>query len=476
MKKHLNFFTLTGILFVAYFTARAVLVGVTYDEAWTLRGFVPLPLGQVLSCTPCDANNHLLNTLLIKLVYLFSPDTVFWGRFPNLLAGFFYIFFAARIGRQFLKPLPAKLLFLLLLLNPFLLDFFSLARGYGLSISFMLASCYFLLRYRDEVRWVWLALLMASLAVLSNYSLLNFWLGAVSVVVFFAWRQGGKSLLLGFACSLVFGLALLALLWGPLHTLVQNDAFYFGGKQGFFSDTIGSLTRYSLYASQAFSEAQLVASLLLSLLGLVVLGAVFSNSLRHLTFSRAVLFSLLLLVPVLSTIAQHFLLGNLYLIERTALFFYPLFVFCLIFWMAEIEGSTFLKMAHGLVFISVVAFGINFLRAANFYKTITWEFDAHNREILETLQHKAHQQGDTLSISGTKLFMHSMLYLVEAYPRLTYLPQYSLGDSVLTDYYLFYNRSLPPVWYYPEKEPIAKLAKDTLLAFPGEAVYLFGPF
>ena len=73
---------------------------------------------------------------------------------------------------------------MLLNLNLYVLDYFSLSRGYGLSLGFLMGTLFFLLRFLTQLhtgvagrRDLFRALLMACGAVMANFSLLNVYLG-----------------------------------------------------------------------------------------------------------------------------------------------------------------------------------------------------------------------------------------------------------------------------------------------------------
>lgn len=478
MKRYFNFHSVIGTGVFLYILIRSLKVGITYDEAWTLMDFVPTGLTEIFSCIPCDANNHILNTLLIKLVYLFTPHTIFWARLPNVAAGAYYIITSAQISRRFLPRLLGYAFFLLAILNPFLLNFFSLARGYGLAMAFLMASVYQLLMCGKEgnLKQAFAALAIATLAVLCNFALLNFWLGVVFLVFWimlhrplrrvYFWKITGIVLLWSFL--------LLMAIYKPISKLVAQGGLYFGGSTGFYHDTIGSLVRYSLYSPYAFDLAQWVAGILLGLLTLTVFVAIYyRKTWEDFPLSKALIISIVVVIPVLSNVIQHVLLQNLYLIERTALFYFPLFILLLIFWIAEISKPSFQKIAHVITTFLCLSFAINFLLHANFVKTITWEYDAHDCEILKALQAKASANSTHYSVGGVKLFIRGMLYQVKDFPNLSYVPEARLQDSVLVDFYLYYNRDLPHI-YTASEQDILRFGRDTILQYPSEGVYVFG--
>ena len=80
--------------------------------------------------------------------------------------------------------------FILLNTNPFVLDFFSLARGYGLAGGLMMASLYCLMRYMQSPKntglWLALCYISAGLAAMANFTWLNYMLSMTGVVLLWA--------------------------------------------------------------------------------------------------------------------------------------------------------------------------------------------------------------------------------------------------------------------------------------------------
>ena len=135
-----------------YCLARGLVLSMTHDESSTFINFVSRPFWLIVTNDPPSANNHLLNTLLIKLSTIIS-DTSFFVRLPNLVASAFCLFFTYKFVTQFYKKWHGILLGLsILVLNQYQLEFFSLARGYGLSLSFMMGSLYFIQRFLQRER------------------------------------------------------------------------------------------------------------------------------------------------------------------------------------------------------------------------------------------------------------------------------------------------------------------------------------
>jgi hypothetical protein len=174
------------LFFFTFAVARAALVPLTYDEAATYLRYIP---GDILAVFNFDvATNHFLNTLLTKIAYLAGGNSEAVLRLPNLIGYAMYLWFSLLILRGLQDRVIAFAGFMLLNLNLYVLDFFSLTRGYGLSLSFLMGTIFFLLRFVTQLsrgaavhRDLSRALLFACGAVMANFTLLNVYL-AVFVV------------------------------------------------------------------------------------------------------------------------------------------------------------------------------------------------------------------------------------------------------------------------------------------------------
>jgi hypothetical protein len=112
-------------------------VGITYDEVWTIKAYATSATWtEIATLKNPDANNHILNTLAVKVAFKFFPN--FWqiARFPNVVGFVIFYFFFYRIVRTFHPQAfegrfswMYQIAMVLLFANPFVLDFFALARG-----------------------------------------------------------------------------------------------------------------------------------------------------------------------------------------------------------------------------------------------------------------------------------------------------------------------------------------------------------
>ena len=118
---------------------RAATQSLTCDEAYTYELYWHAPLKQVF--LRYDANNHVLNTLLERLTVRTFGLSELALRLPALLGGALYLFCVLQLCRKTIRNRWISALGVLsLTLNPFLLDYLSAARGYGLGLGFFIAA------------------------------------------------------------------------------------------------------------------------------------------------------------------------------------------------------------------------------------------------------------------------------------------------------------------------------------------------
>jgi len=177
---------LLGTVIFVWVIFQAAYMDMTYDEAYTYMN-----TGRIQDVWKIYqfriANTHVLNSLLMTVTTLFFPYNDFAIRLPAVLLAGFYISIAISFSRQFKN----RLIFLgLLLLFYYFTTYLSMARGYGMSATFLLASIFV---YKNKTRfnqwYLWLAYLFL-LAMYANYVAIPIILvmGAYIFVFDFKWK------------------------------------------------------------------------------------------------------------------------------------------------------------------------------------------------------------------------------------------------------------------------------------------------
>ena len=85
-----------------------------------------------------DANNHLLNSFIGHKLYGIFGDNFIAFRIPNLLAFVLYFFGTMRLTKEFKTPYLKLTSLIALNTIPFIMEYFGNARGYGISLGFLI--------------------------------------------------------------------------------------------------------------------------------------------------------------------------------------------------------------------------------------------------------------------------------------------------------------------------------------------------
>ena len=260
---------------------RAYVIPFSHDEASTWLNFRELNLWSCLSNYFCWAtgNNHWLNSLLLQWSASIFGEQPWALRLPNIMAGVAYLLCAALIVGKYVQNYGLQLAgFLFLSAHVYLLDFFSLARGYGLMTAGVIWGVYGMLRYIEkwEARWLVTAIIMLMFAIFSNFTAL-----IPFVAIGIGWLLW---VLISGKFNLVFrhgaywlgsGLILFFLLRYPVRTVAGSGALEWGAAG--IKEMGVDLLRNLLYGVRYFEDATFLYALyaLLAVLGLILLISIF---------------------------------------------------------------------------------------------------------------------------------------------------------------------------------------------------------
>jgi hypothetical protein len=471
---------LISLLFL-YCCIRAVTIPITYDEAWTIGTYVDIPVINIINFTPVSANNHFLNSLLIKLCYFVFGKSDYAARIPALTGFLMYAYFMVRLSEGIKRVQLRFLLILLLFLNPLLLDFFSLARGYGLSMGLLAGAFYFLnvhLR-SNEWRFFHYSTICFTLAVFANLTLLNVWL-ALFIIQLIRYRNQMHAFIKQVALHLIL---LGVVLYEPLRKLIKGKELWYGGSDGFYSDTLISLIQSAVAVELNDLYKHVIAMALILLLIIIVgsiLGYFWLQGLNQLPFVLYV--AIILVLVTFGSIVQHHLFGTKYLINRTALFYVPLLGLLVSFGVdflltySSNLGTLFLRafMTNAGILIAV-----NFSLSANLTSTKLWPTDAHTPEILQFLSQQQEIAQQQVIFTCSWPFSASVQHYLKkgTVPNLRFVNRiYPHADSLLADvpvYFIYYDKDIKESGYYFNMEPIRYVDRELILSFPDESVYLY---
>ncbi|MCR9153899.1 MAG: hypothetical protein NXI09_07305 [Bacteroidetes bacterium] len=445
---------LASMIFISLIILRALRIPLTHDEAYTYLHYVKQSwLGIILYKPPHIPNNHILNTLLVKLsVNIFGLND-FSMRLPNILMAMVYYRYAAAIARKFRFPGIQLLAFFALGLQLYFIDFFGMARGYGMGLSLSLASIYHLYCYRElnNGHHIWRTLLFAAFAVYANFTFLYAYMALVALLLLLYWLEGDKQTkslgILWRPVGIVTGvLALLIFL--PLKN-ISGDLF--GGNSSFWNDSIYGLSRILSY-----QQSSSVATAISYIIGLILLMGILFFILDHIRkkseagwyyYSELLLW---LIFTAMAQIAQHYILGTEYLVGRTTMVYAPLTLCFTLFLFQRFNSypkGEHVQLTLNLLLVASLAWNFkNF----NLKQSVVWTYDASHKEMLKDLEASNAAKSADFNLGINWLFEPSLNYYRES-KSMEWLPELSRSgyrDQNYAGYYLL---------NYKDQEMIAEL-------------------
>jgi hypothetical protein len=239
-----------GILFT-YALLRAWLLDPLHDEVATYFHYIET--GEIKGGRSLlDANNHLLNSYLGNWIYRLFGTHFFLFRIPAILCFCLYFWSSRKLTRNLNLGIWGEFGFVALNTIPWIFDYFSYTRGYGLAIGFFMAALLQLQMWLKEKHTghLILLLLFLYLAVFSNLTYLISSLILLCYVFFitltFAKQLGIKALVFHGFLLLIFCFSLLPLIEFTF-ALKGAGALYYGSLDGLWWVTGKTLSKYVLF-------------------------------------------------------------------------------------------------------------------------------------------------------------------------------------------------------------------------------------
>ncbi|MBZ5858753.1 hypothetical protein [Flavihumibacter profundi] len=344
---------------------------------------------------PGTANTHWLNSLGIWFGLLLGDDP--WKlRLFSVLAWPVYGYAAFKLSNKLNNKLAGLALLSALVLNPYLLDFFSVARGYGMMIAFSMMSLYHAYCLVKEQNWSignWqLPFLWASFALLANFSSFYNFLALGLLFLLQHAINGNIRPVFNipfkrwvFFCAGTVAFTISSLLFIKFY----SGDLEFGHQSNLIESIIGSVVNASLYGSASLETIRLIsyglvlfisAGAIQVIVNLVKLRKIIAND----------LFTCLIAIFLLLNIVFHLLLNTPYLSERTALIIYPMMVLTLLFqWdelLAQRPGLNLLGNAFSILLIS--GFLLMASTKSELHYHYDWKFNAEVKEVYEYFHRK----------------------------------------------------------------------------------------
>lgn len=353
------------IFLLTYFLLRAWFVAPIHDEVATFFHYIET--GKIWGDESLkDANNHLLNSWLGNFFYRNFGEHFFLFRLPSLLAFVAYFFATKAIIEKFNIGNWKYLGFVALNTIPWITDYFSYTRGYGLAIGLFMSALYFLLSFIEDKKVGQLAigLVLLNLTVFANLTYLIislliscYWL----LFTVFHWTNWTmKQPVFLSASYLLFGLLLIPLIQFSFD-LKEAGALYYGSLDGLWEVTGKTVTKYVLFYSENWLK---IAFIVLGVIGvLLVVRSNWRQSLKLVLAKNTVVFLYLIIGNILGIVFLAKVMHINYPEDRAAMYFVPLLLLLIVHLLGENK-----MLKYGL--IGLLFFPVSFLLQLNLSTSI----------------------------------------------------------------------------------------------------------
>ncbi len=455
---------LLSCLLFAYAATRAALVPITWDEAFSYLEFTRkgllLPVGHFRAMA---ANNHYLNTWLTYLTTGVLGVSELTLRLPALAAYVLFLYYTARLCHELTSPLQRVAAFLVLNGNPYLLDYFSLSRGYALAYGLLAGSLWYLYRFLQadlQPRYSRASLGFAIVAVAAHLTLIHFLISLVIVIllttIVCAPADWGGRRRAAYAVRVnAVGLAAVALSLVPAAYLIRKlqhvRSFFYGGTS-FWHDTVLDVLDASLYekpyralAGPWMGTFSFRVSDLLGILAIVVMAVALWVSIQRIARQRrpsdlylpAVVF--LLCSCALALVLQHHLFGVLYLKRRTGMYLLILGAFVLVL-LADAMVRSGRKWRYALPVVAILV-TLHLVNCLNLAYALEWKQDADVKRMLADIAAARMRMPDDHrpTVLGVNLEFEAPLNFYRRVDALTWLnpADRRMKFHQLSDFYLY---------------------------------------
>ena len=362
-------FTVFALCIFTYIAARAIKIPLVHDEAASLLWFVR-PAEWLPYHAHWDANNHFLSTgIAVFMRKLFGEQSLV-VRSGSVFAFVLYAWGAWRMGKHVRVGSVRWCLWCALLTCPFLLDFFSLFRGYALELAGWLVALDAVIRYASSValKYLLTALFGLVLANAAIVALLPAWaivLVLLMVLLSSRWKQLTNTQRTQQGVAMIT-LGLLPLWYGMgiALELKRLGLLYHGSTNGFTAVTVSSLCQYVLGSPHML----IIAAVLCVVCGATIINAAEARRTKNWT-SAGMIVCFLLWADVLARIAMAAIFGVNFPENRAGIHFVPLVLLSAAF---AIDTLTQKWAPWCWASVLLLAFPVRAIITANLDHTLLW--------------------------------------------------------------------------------------------------------
>ncbi len=354
---------------------RAMKVPFSHDEASTFYNYVQ-SADFIPFLSKADANNHFLNSFLTYIFYHLFGSSVFALRLSNLMFAPLYFYFCYKLSQE-LSFRMLKWIFLPVMIFTFhVIEFFAISRGYGLSLTFLIAALWQVLLAARKGRTnhyinANIFMLLSSLSIvieIYNFALILGW--SLASILFSSSPDKRKNFIK------VLQTGIIPLVFMVIYTLFLkiNGAYIEKGPTGLWDASLKTLFM-SITDMNSIHTQKLLLGLCVLLFIPIVLLLLNSIRTRRIIFHPHLLFVYMLFGNLAIIVLVVKLFFSDYPESRLVLFLFPILIGSIIFTVDLLVTLTSRKI-FVIIAIPLLFFPVHSFKAMNF-EYITWNKYCH---------------------------------------------------------------------------------------------------
>jgi hypothetical protein len=431
---------------------KASVASMTHDESSTYLNFVIRKEIKLWTCyknPDCwsTANNHLLNTAMMRAsASVFGPHE-FALRLPNLALLAIYLICAVMLLKDTAGGTAISVFGISLMAgNPYVIDFFALARGYGMGLGFMMMSMFLMWKYIQGRKsgYCVLAFISATAAVFANLTYIAYvaslTIAVLAMVIMPMIRRPRKQIAgaipLSIAGCLMF---LFAFFYRPVLILTGLGEFEYGADT--LWDSWKGFTRDSLYAVLWLGEPTLdiasVAGAVIAVMSVALVWIPAPLEENYAVFRFGRLLSLLCVALVVFFVVSHEFMGAFYPSGRKAIIYFP--PIALLVFFAALRFTTSHRIRTQVLTWAIGVFLLaHYIRAYHAHVFREWWYDSTTKEMIHAVADK-YSSGQKIHLAVEWIFHPSSAFYILTDNLPVELAPYSKdisGDRYVDYYYL----------------------------------------
>jgi hypothetical protein len=449
------------ILFSVFFyfiLYKALSIPITHDECATTVHYITYGYWDIMMYPDSWPNNHILNTLSVKWLSENFPKEQWIVRIPNLLGFWIYAYSIYLFLKLVFKPNSKLFLFgsLIFVLNFYLIDFFSLSRGYGLSCAFVTFSavCFLKSFLEEKDEFVWLAIFLAIISSYANFTSLVYLMCSCLMFVLYFFKKNNLKLkvftwnnFILLSICLSYG----ALIANPIIKMKQDDQFKYWTSKGFIEESIVTTVDHFKYGSYELSkfDSYTIAAVIIAFILFIELFWIYRiikyKAIKEVIQNPVFLSNTILILTALISILNCKLTNTPNLNGRTALLFYPLFSLVICSLIATLNKISWVPQL--IIGFCIVWFANwHFKDTFSFKNVREWWFDENTFQVMDVLRRDA--KCEKINLRTNWLF-HPSFYF--------YVNTGKFDNIYLHDYNKEVDVNADATYYYVLAEDLPKL-------------------